>query len=343
MEFLFNLASNISRAVKQITMATSPRIIFGTAGIARLSQDDCHEVLRILEQHGVKELDTAKIYTESEATIGKLEEAKKFTIHTKAVGFREGALSRASVLASIEESLTDLGLPSVDVYFLHAPDDTTPIEETLSVVDELYRQGKFKRFGLSNFSAAQVEQVHSLAASKGWVLPTVYQGNYNAFARHIENDLFPVLRKLNMAFFAYSPLAGGFFAKDPEALSAGLASGRFGKGASVGQMYNHMYNKPSLVAALKDWGKIAGAAGLTATELAYRWITYHSALDYQKGDALIVGASSPAQLEETLVSLERGPLSSETAAHASSLWAAVKDDAPVDNFHSFLKVVKPSA
>jgi aflatoxin B1 aldehyde reductase len=317
-------------------MAQPPsRLIFGTHNIAQLPEDDAAKLFEILKAHGVTELDTARRYVDSEITLSRTIDVKDFTIHTKAAAFQPHSLSRDGVLASMEESLQALGIPSVDVYFLHSPDQATPIEETVSTIDQLYKQRKFKRFGLSNFTPAQTEEVHKVASSNGWVLPTVYQGNYNAFARHIEEDLFPVLRKLGIAFFAYSPLAGGFFAKDPDALLTGSEIGRFAKESAIGKMYNGLYNKPTLVSALKEWGNISKAAGTTKTELACRWITYHSALEHSKGDGVIIGASRPSQLEETLVTVEKGPLALDIVERIDQLWKSVKDEAPIDNYQSY--------
>lgn len=322
-------------------MAQPPpsRLIFGTHNIARLPEGDPAKLFEILKAHGVTELDTARRYVDSETTLSRTGGVEDFTIHTKAAAFQAHSLSRDGVFTSMAESLQALGTPSVDVYFLHSPDPATPLEETLSAIDELYQQGKFKRFGLSNFTPAQTEEVYYVASSNGWVLPTVYQGNYNAFARHIEEDLFPVLRKLGIAFFAYSPLAGGFFAKDPDALLTGSDTGRFAQESLIGKMYNSLYNKPTLVSALKEWGNISKAAGTTKTELACRWITYHSALDYSKGDGVIIGASRPSQLEETLVTVENGPLPQDIAKRIDQLWPSVKDEAPIDNYQSFSNVL----
>ena len=69
----------------------------------------------------------------------------------------------------------------VDVYYLHAPDPRVPLQDTLSGINELHQQGAFKRFGLSNFPAHQVEDIVAIAKESGFILPSVYQGNYNAF------------------------------------------------------------------------------------------------------------------------------------------------------------------
>ena len=186
-----------------------------------------------------------------------------------------------------------------------------------------------------------MQEVYDIQSKKGAVLPTVYQGNYNAVSRHIESDLFPLLHKLKISFYAYSPIAGGFLVKDSKALRAKSDPGRFGSSGLVGDMYNEMYAKESLLQALDEWTEIAQAAGISKAALSYRWITYHSALKKQNGDAVIIGASKTTQLEETLNAIEAGPLDEKTAKAASDIWKKVEHEAPLDNWHSFVLVKQP--
>jgi aflatoxin B1 aldehyde reductase len=193
------------------------------------------------------------------------------------------------------------------------PFNNKNLKETLEAITELYNAGKFKRFGVSNFKAEDVQKIYDIQSAKKAVLPTVFQGNYNAVSRHIETSLFPVLRKLGITFYAYSPIAGGFLVKDADQVRAKSASGRFGSDAryvsstssfletlkatddppsfiselldstadcsdSAGEMYKVMYAKETLLDALDEWGHIAKAAGVSKAALAYRWIAYHSAL-----------------------------------------------------------------
>ena len=83
------------------------------------------------------------------------------------------------------------------------PDRTTPFEETCEAMNQAYQAGKFTEFGLSNFSATEVEDCVTACKKNGWVVPTVYQGQYNAITRGGEADLFPVLRKHGMRFYAF--------------------------------------------------------------------------------------------------------------------------------------------
>ena len=180
-----------------------------------------------------------------------------------------------------------------------------------------------------------VQKVYEIQSAAKSVLPTVFQGNYNAVSRHIEDDLFPVLRKLQISFYAYSPIAGGFLVKTADQLRSKEVEGRFSGTGPVGTMYNDMYGAKSLLSALDTWDAIAKDGSITKAALAYRWITYHSAL--KKGDGVIIGARNLQQLEETLTSIEEGPLEEAIAKRASDIWEKVKADAPRDNWHDFLE------
>ncbi|KUJ13255.1 Aldo/keto reductase [Mollisia scopiformis] len=311
------------------------KIVFGTAAIARLSLEEGKAMLQICEKHGVKELDTAYVYPGSEETLNKLGATKEFILQTKApLGSK---LTQETVLDGMKTSLERLGVDSVDLLYLHAPDPTTPVEETLVAVRELYSAGKFKRFGLSNFLPEDVQKIYDIQSKAGSVLPSVFQGNYNAVSRHIETDLFPLLHKLKISFYAYSPIAGGFLVKNTAQLRVKDDAGRWGSGNPIADMYTTMYGKETLYQAVDEWAEIAKDAGISKAALAYRWITYHSALKAEYGDAVIVGASKSAQLEETLKAVDDGPLDEKIAKRASDIWEKVKDDAPLDNYHSYMK------
>lgn len=288
------------------------------------------QVLDTLTAAGVTTIDTARLYGPSEALIGEQDDRKSFTIDTKILGgFSPGSAAKDALIRDAQDSLDKVKIDQFDVLYLHAPDNTVPIAETLEGVNEVYKKGIFKRFGLSNFTAEQVQEVYDLAKEKGYVLPTVYQGNYSPIARHLETLLFPTLRKLGFVFYAYSPLAGGFLTKTTADLDAG--AGRF-NAVAVGGMYNNMYNKPALRAALAEWNEVAEKEGISKAELAYRWVGYNSALKADLGDAVIFAGSRLTQIEQTAAGLKKGSLSEEATRRIDAIWESVKNDAPVDNF-----------
>ncbi|TLD33448.1 hypothetical protein PspLS_01552 [Pyricularia sp. CBS 133598] len=310
-------------------MATNGiQIAFGGAAFVQGTVEETKSWLDTIEKTGIKIIDTAEAYGQSEALLGAAGAPSRFTIDTKVLGGIGPNPSTAEVvIESGKKSLKNLGTDKVNTLYIHAPDTRVPWKDTLAGLNELYKQGAFKRLGVSNFRANQIDEIVQVAKENNFVVPSVYQGNYSAVARHIESDVFPTLRKHNMAFYAYSPSAGGFLMRPKES----LLEGRFGKDDQGGQMYNALYNKPSLVAALDTWGQIAEDEGVQRGELAYRWVVYHSQLRGELGDALILGASKPSQLEGSVEWVKKGPLSDGAAKKINALWDDVKAEAPVHN------------
>lgn len=96
------------------------------------------------------------------------------------------------------------------MWYPHGPDRTTPYEDTLREVDKMYREGKFKRFAISNYMAWEVVQICEICERNGWVKPSTYQGVYDTIHRTVEQELFPCLRHYGMAYYNCNPLAGGY-------------------------------------------------------------------------------------------------------------------------------------
>ncbi|KAH8593098.1 NADP-dependent oxidoreductase domain-containing protein [Bisporella sp. PMI_857] len=290
------------------------------------------ELLATIRKHGVTRLDTARAYLEgrSEEAIGLKGLAKEFIITTKAPTATPGNGSYENILKEARLSFAALKVDRVRVYLLHAPDDTTPLEHTYKAIQELYLEGKFEKFGLSNYGATQVREWHAHAKKNGYVLPTVYQSMYSAAARIQEFELFPTLRELGFSIQAYSPMAMGFLAKTAEDFAPGtnkLTGGRWDTTTAFGQIQAIMFNKPSMINLLAEWNKIAKEAGYSKAGMAYRWVRYHSALKGDLGDEMIIGASTPKQFEETVTEIEKGPLEASVVAKIDALWEPVAADA----------------
>jgi len=288
------------------------------------------KILDALIANGVKNIDTARLYPGSEEAIGQLEKRKEFVIDTKIPGgFVPGHIGKDDVIAATQDSLDKVKIDQFDIYYIHAPDTSVPFEETLAGFNEAYKKGIFRRFGISNFTAEQVQQVYDICKSKGYPLPAVYQGNYNPVARHFETTLFPTLRKLGIKFYAYSPLAGGLLTKTAADLDSGV--GRFSKEA-LGGLYSRLYDNEPIRNALIKWNELADKEGVSKAELAYRWIAYHSALTDEE-DGVIFGASKLSQAEQTPKWLKKGKLSDEAVKGIDEIWESVKEVAPIDNYH----------
>ena len=313
----------------------SIKAVFGTTSLNPRTfntPDKVAEIFRILKQEKIDTIDTARLYVGAEKALGEVPGHEDFIIDTKIMGgFSPGSASKENIIKDTQDSLDTCKIKQFDILYLHAPDESVPVEETVEGINEVYKKGQIRRFGLSNFTPEEVQEVYDVAKSKGYVLPTVYQGNYSPVARHIDTTLFPLLRKLGMVFYAYSPIAGGFLTKKREQVERG--EGRFNENVAHG-LYKKAYNKPLLLDALSAWNDIAEKEGISKAELAYRWVAYHSCMKADLGDAVIFGASSHAQIEETAKSLKKGALSNEAVQRIDKIWESVKPEAPIDNWQT---------
>ncbi|KAF2219527.1 NADP-dependent oxidoreductase domain-containing protein [Elsinoe ampelina] len=186
--------------------ADTLKLILGGSHIHNWSGDDRDEYVRIMKKHEVVDVDTAAIYDRSEEVIGALADRESLRVHTKTAGLIPGMLAKES-----------LGhLKHIDAYMFQSPDPETPIAEGLEAIGQLFSEGAFQSFGLSNFSAEEVQEVYDICKAKGYILPTTYSGSYNAVTRGNEDDLFPTLRQLGIGFWAYSPIGAGFLTKRQE-------------------------------------------------------------------------------------------------------------------------------
>ncbi|RAH69948.1 aldo/keto reductase family protein [Aspergillus aculeatinus CBS 121060] len=303
--------------------------------VSNPSLSDVQATLNQLHSHGIRAIDTAPIYDRSEELLGQAHAADRFALATKFPGgFLPEPATEEVLLAAAEESLRKLQTDQIDIYYLHAPDRRAPLAPLLEAITHLHRTNRIRRFGLSNFLPAEVDEVVRLVQANDYLRPTVYQGNYSAIARGAETTgLLDTLRRHGIAFYAYSPIAGGLLAKEVEHESV-TNRGRWDPATTLGGFYHALYNTPVMREGLRLWGAIAREAGLPPAELAYRWVVYHSALRGAHGDAILVGARNSGQLEQTLAALRRGPLSDVVAARVDGVWSVVAEAAPLDNYNN---------
>ena len=194
-------------------------------------------VLAPVLEFGHDQLDTCSVYGDGtcEQMLGDLRAAERFCIATRIhSGNTPGNESRntrghepENLKRVFKESLARLKTDKVKILYLVTPDSATPIESTLSAVQELHDEDLFEEFGLSNFSAWQVAEASEITARHSWIRPSVYQGLYNAITRAVEPELFKCLGNYGIRFHAYNPLAGGAFSKNFAGSAAVAAGSRF--------------------------------------------------------------------------------------------------------------------
>ena len=286
------------------------------------------EFLSIVSAHNVKEIDTARVYAggKSEEMLGAVNASASFAISTKAPAFMPHSLSKPNILANCAKSLTALKQDKVDIYYLHGPDRDTPLEEQCAAIGKLYQDGRFDRFGVSNISDAEVQTIYDICKHEGYPLPSVYQGGFNPIGRGVESTLIPLLRKLGMAFYAFSPLGGGLLAKPlPE-----LRNPKRGTRFDEMKVFGDIYLKPNIVEQLGKVQKVCDVHAITLLQATMRWFMHHSCLG--ENDAVILGASSKEQIEKSLSACEMGPLPEEIQIAWEDLYRNLREDLP--RYHS---------
>jgi aflatoxin B1 aldehyde reductase len=327
------------------------------------SLEECASILDVFQKYGHSEIDTAIVYGggSSEQYLGQLHwQDRGLIMDTKFSPRTDLGLgpnvktthSPAHLRLALQKSLESLKVDKIDMWYLHAPERSTPYETTLREINNLHQEGFFRRFGISNYAAWEVAQICEICERNGWIKPSVYQGVYNALHRAVEPELFPCLRKYGVAFYAFNPLAGGYLTsrytremltKDDE-IEKGS---RFDPQRRQGQNYRRRYWNEKYFDALDilrpvslllilylgayvrkrlilSFWQVAQKHGLSEAECALRWITNHSLLKREFGDAIIIGASSAVQLEENLLNFEKGSLHEDVVKALDEGWTVVK-------------------
>ncbi|KAH6680202.1 NADP-dependent oxidoreductase domain-containing protein [Halenospora varia] len=313
----------------------------GTLGSRVYTADDAGKIVDVFQAHGHNEIDTARIYGNgtTEEILADLSWQKRgIVMDTKlyptagfalAKGGEQWTHKAEDVRAGFEASMKALKTDKIDMFYLHGPDRKTPFEDTLREVNKLHQEGRFKRFGVSNYMSWEVAQICEICKKNNWIMPTAYQGVYHALQRTIEAELFPCLRYYGIALYAFQPLAGGFltgrYKRDQESFEPGS---RFDPKIGQGQLHRGRYWNDEYFDALELITSVAEKHGLTVAEVALRWIEWHSFMKKETGDSIIVGASSVKHLEGNLEDLEKGKLPEEVVEALEKAWLMVKGKAP---------------
>ena len=202
--------------------------------------------------------------------------------------------SRKHLIASLDQSLRRLGVDYVDIFYSHRLDPRTPLEETMSALDAAVRSGKALYVGISSYSAQRTESACDLLAGLGTRL-LVHQASYSMFNRWIEDELLGVLGSHGVGCIGFSPLAQGLLTdRYLHGVPAGARATQ-GKSLDPGR-----YLTESNLERVRALRRIATDRGQSLAQLALAW-----ALRDDRMSSLVIGASSPAQLDENLAALNR--------------------------------------
>jgi aryl-alcohol dehydrogenase-like predicted oxidoreductase len=297
-------------------------------------QADEAEALRIVDRcldAGINFIDTANVYNKgvAEAMLAKALAGRrqKVVLATK-VGLKAGdgpdesGLSRTAIHKALEASLRRLQTDYVDLYYLHLPDYTVPIEETLAAMDEVVRAGKVRFPAVSNFAAWQICEIHWIAQKNGFKPPYISQPMYNVLTRTIEDEHLAFCKRFNVALVTYNPLAGGLLTGKQSKQRGPIPGTRF----DGNQIYLNRYWHDDYFAAVEELLDVGRAAGKTPVELAFQWL-----LAQPQVDSIILGASRLEQLEENLKACQGGALDESVLARCDEVWKRLRGITPKYN------------
>lgn len=306
------------------------KLILGTMTFGpQVDLQSSQEMLDLVLSEGYTEIDSAFVYNggKTEEILGKIlagRDRHSFSIASKVNPRITGKLDRNAVQLQLNGSLERMGLDYLDIFYLHMPDQSTPIEATLEACAEMYAAGKFKELGVSNYPAWMVSHMWHLCQREGWPVPRVYQGMYNALSRSVEQELFEALRAFNMRFYAYNPLAGGLLSGRYTHFSDEPETGRF----TLRPNYKDRYWKESFFRAVAGVNELCVQTGIQLPEASLRWLAWHSSLQSSLGDGIIVGISKIAHLKQNIDAVRRGPLPDLLVEGFTRAWVQVKADSP---------------
>ena len=205
--------------------------------------------------------------------------------------------SRKYLMASLDQSLQRMGLDYVDIFYHHRPDPSTPLEETMTALADIVRQGKALYVGVSNYPADLTARAHDMLSAMGVKL-TVHQPRYNMFDRWIEQgetSLCDVLLDKGIGAVAFSPLAQGILT---DRYLNGIPADSRAAGSCV--FLNESHITKEKIDKVQRLNKIANARGETMAQLALAWVLENPAIT-----SVIIGASRLGQIQQNVQTIER--------------------------------------
>ncbi len=287
---------------------------FGSSfyNIGEVDLDLAKEMVETSWEAGVNFFDTADVYSrgESEQILGQAIrdvgiDRRKAVIATKVRGpmsdeAAEGTgdvnnvgLSRKHIMESVDASLERLGTDYIDLYQIHGVDDQTPIEETLSALNDLVRKGKVHYIGCSNLTVRQLAKSLEISKAKGWAAFSSLQAYYSVAGRDLEYELLPLCREEGLGVLPWSPLAGGFLTgkyrrdeDEPE-------------GSRRTEFDFPPIDKEKGYDAVEVMDEIAEKKGASIPQIALAWLLHQPGVT-----APIIGAKKMGQLEDNLASTQ---------------------------------------
>lgn len=285
-------------------------------------QTDEADSLKIMDyayENGINFFDTANVYNqgESERIVGKGLKGRRdeIILATKVHGQmgenpNHSGLSRRNILSAVDASLKRLDTDYIDIYYMHAPDYETSLEESLEAMSSLVKSGKVRYIGVSNHAAWQIADMLAVCDKRNYISPIITQNVYNPITRGIETELVPFLKAHGMGMAIYNPIAGGLLAGKHKP-GQPAPDTRFANN----KMYYDRYWSDENFAAVEKLTRIAAEHNLSILQLAMKWCAVQDCVT-----SIITGVSRLSQLEQNIASIEGEPLNADIMAQCDEVW-----------------------
>jgi len=257
---------------------------------------------------GFNVFDTADAYGggRSETWIGRWLKAKGTRVRDQLVlgskvfnavgpGPNDRGLSRVHILRQIDASLSRLQTDRLELYLAHEPDPETPLDETLTALDDCVRAGKVLYVGASNIEAWRLARALSISERDGLARFDWVQNSYSLLDRFAEREMFPLCADAGVGFMAFSPLAGGWL------------TGKYGRGTPYPEGSRmtlrpepyRAFERDAVYEALDAFAREAHALGVTMTALALAWV-----LRQPRVDSTVIGPRRPEHIDAAVAALD---------------------------------------
>ena len=277
---------------------------FGDVYAWGASKDESRKIFEAFAAAGGNFIDTANRYQDgqSEEYVGEFVAsdrsyfvvATKYSLSTRSNDPNAHGNQRKNMVQAVEASLRRLKTDYVDLYWLHAWDGMTPVDEVMRALDDLVRSGKVLYVGISDTPAWRVSQMNVLADLRGWTAFTGLQIEYSLIQRTVEREFVPMAIALDLALAAWAPLGGGVLT-GKYSRTGDRVEARDSKRAEIMQKRTSEHNL-GIADVVSD---IAFERSVTPTQVALAW------LRRQPGNVIpIVGARKEAQIRDSLESLD---------------------------------------
>jgi len=270
------------------------------------SKEESRKMFDAFADAGGNFVDTANLYTNgtSETFVGEFLKgrrerfvlATKYTLNMAPDDPNGGGNHRKNLVQSLDASLKRLGTDRIDLYWVHAWDGMTPLEETMRALDDVVRAGKVLYVGISDAPAWVVSRANTLAELKSWTPFAALQIQYNLADRTPERDLLPMAKALDIAVTPWGVLAGGVLSGKYKSPKDRPAGSRYSKD----EVWAEAVVTEGSVRIAKAVLQVAKEAGRTASQVALAWVR-------QQPFGVIVpilGAKTLAQLKDNLGALD---------------------------------------